>query len=142
MVGEFCISLGSGASGVVTLVAADSPAMYYSGGTFTGNESNKVNNLVNFCRNNFLNSAFASSVRCIEYSENSTLKNNGLYGTIKFWFATLRNDGSLYKDDRCTGENTGNYAHGVRPVVVLKSGVEIASELKIEFLGQECWKLQ
>ena len=142
---------GSGATGVVTLISAGTPAQGYH--EYSGSLKREIiTALNNFANTNFVNSRYATSARNAtedDFYSSSELWNINSY----YWLATIDEahspiDGILYEwlyfieDDGGFNSTCFAYAYGVRPIVTLRSGVKTNETADTEFLGQTCWTLK
>ena len=144
---------GSGSSGTVALVHAGVPCNASlnnsSGSTF-------VTALNNFCRDNFVNSSYASSASSVSGNSASngtagalnsagmlaTGTTNGLYASACYWLATPEGNSAYYVSRMGSVTYGGNIALGVRPLVRLKAGVKTNNVKDTSYLGQTCWAVK
>jgi len=137
---------GSGSRGTVTLVHAGVPCNAYhndsTGSTF-------VTALHNFCRDNFVNSTYASSASSVSSTE--PLISAGMVatgtaggsGTSAFYWLGTYGDNSVYYVSGVGSISYGyNIALGVRPLVTLKAGVKTNYAKDTSYLGQTCWAVK
>lgn len=146
---------GSGITGTVILIHASVPAVCMQ---FRGEDRSDSSNrdatytaIENHCKNNYNDKNFASSARSVKYSDLNQLTTAGFHGIDRFyfWYATKVYDGDhklyWYHGNRTLVGGTGQTnvgAYGVRPIVVLKSGIKTNSSNKVSFLGKSCWALK
>ena len=78
---------GSGATGTVVLVSAGIPALAYYGSASSSNASSMVSRLNTFAQNNYMNSTFASSVRCFDNADRNYVNTPAGAIGYNFWDA-------------------------------------------------------
>lgn len=118
-----------------------------------------VTALNNFCRDNFVNSTYASSATSVSGNSASngtagtlnsagmlaTGTTNGSHTSAYYWLAAAYDGGSArVYCVRGNGGVSSNYdlAFGVRPLVTLKAGVKTNNAKDTSYLGQTCWAVK
>jgi len=105
--------------------------------------------LHNFCRDNFVNSTYASSASSVSSTE--PLISAGMVatgtaggsGTSAFYWLGTYGDNSVYYVSGVGSISYGyNIALGVRPLVTLKAGVKTNYAKDTSYLGQTCWAVK
>ncbi len=141
---------GSGATGTVTLISAGTPAVkYLDAVTYAGGvdvELTFLNGYAGFFKNDFASygrNATREDILQLDYFDDLR-KINSYYwlaseggsngGYYFFTFVEGSTNGMIY-----TG---GQLEAGIRPIIVLKSGVKTNETADTEFLGQTCWALK
>ena len=112
------------------------------------NDTNAALNSLRSISNNYLNTAYAESAHNMTYdeaigitgSENSTDNDLRRIGA-KYWLSNAWSEHQLY-DVHIDGSFSSTYMRslGVRPVIVLKSGIKTAGKTT-DAVGQEAWSL-
>lgn len=152
---------GSGSSGIVTLIHAGTPETYaspcYVATTSVYWQLSSHQSGLSSRASEYLNSTWATSARSVSSSDvnsldtsNGGLRNiNSYYWVSDYGYQWTSSSGSTtwYYPTVYYFSNNGSYSsnyggtYGVRPVVVLKSGIGTNDSKDTDFLGQTCWAL-
>jgi len=142
---------GSGENGSVTLISAGTPARGYYGSSEV-DITEMLLAIDAFSFENFINPTYATSARSVNKGDVESLgESNQLQNiNVSYWLASAveKDVGETVRrmyyvsDDGIIYGGWVNDAFGIRPVVILKTGIKTNKTADETYLGQTCWTLK